>query len=137
MRSRPGRRLRMVDKDAQSSGVEPLRALVQSAMDAAGLIPADVTRLTGISSQNLSLLLRREKPYGSRPPSIDTMQRLEKVPGLSQRAIARAVAESIGLVVTVDVNDATPLRRSVHNMVDKFPEDELPRVLQILIAMFD
>lgn len=135
------RRLRVVDHGAHASSVEPLARCVQQALDALGWKPAKACEATGISSQHMSQILNRKKPYGSRPPNIDTLQKLQKIPGLSELDILRAVGESTGIgrpqgqepfVVEWSAN-----RRAVHNIVDKLPEQQLARVAQVLMAMFD
>jgi transcriptional regulator with XRE-family HTH domain len=135
------RRLRVVDhrRDPVIMG-EPLARAVRSALDALGWKPADAARATGLSSQHLSQILNRKKPYGSRPPSASTQQALEKIPGLSHLDIARALGESTGigrLDGQTTAVEMTATRRAVHNLVDKLSEEQLPRALQVLIAMFD
>lgn len=120
---------------------EPLARLVQSALDALGWKAADAERATGLSSQHLSQIRNRRKPYAAnRGPEIDTLQKLEKIPGLSMLDINRAVGDSMGIGRpggdTTEV-EMTATRRAVHNIVDKLSEEQLPRALQVLVAMFD
>jgi transcriptional regulator with XRE-family HTH domain len=117
--------------------MEPLASLIREAIDAEGLSQADVMRLTGLKRQHLSQLLNRRERYRSRPPKTETLQALAKVPGLSIERIADAVAESTGMPrPNVDYSaQQTPLRRSVHSVVDKIPEGELNRALQVLVAL--
>lgn len=113
---------------------------MQQALDALGWKPAEAVRATGISSQHMSQILNRKKPYGSRPPSIETLDALEKIPGLSQLDILRAVGESTGIgraAADPYLVEWSPTRRAVHNIVDKLPEEQLARVAQVLMAMFD
>lgn len=135
------RRLRVVDHGAQPRAVEPLANCVQQALDALGWNAARASKETGISSQHMSQILKRKQPYGSRPPTIETLQKLEKIPGLSQLDILRAVGESTGIGRPAGESpylvEWSPTRRAVHNIVDKLPEDQLARVAQILMAMFD
>lgn len=126
----------MADRGPHRVGMEPLALLVREAMDAAGLRVADVSRLTGLNRQHVSQIANRADPY-TREPSIDTMQKLALIPGLSIERIARAVAESTGRPIpsAPELPAYSPLRRSVHAVVDKIPEDDLPRALQILTAL--
>lgn len=105
-------------------------------MDAAGLRVADVAEITGLNRQHVSQITNRAEPY-TREPTIKTMQALAKIPGLSVERIALAVAQSTGrpLPVGQELPTITPLRRSVHAVVDKIAEDDLPRALQILTAL--
>jgi hypothetical protein len=123
-------------------GSEPLARCVQQALDALGWRPADAMRATGLSSQLLSQILNRSKPYGDRPPKTSTLQALAEIPGLSMLDVTRAVGESMGIAARppgehmIEV-DWSPSRRSLHNLIDKLPEDDLPRALQVLLAMFN
>ena len=136
MRDKRKRHLRMAERRAHFVGMEPLARLVREAMDAGGLRVTDVARITGLNRQLVSQIANRSEPY-LREPEIKTMQALAKVPGLSIEAIALAVAQSTGrpLPTTPDFPAMTPMRRSVHAIVDKIAEDDLPRALQILTAL--
>jgi len=121
--------------------VEPLARCVQQALDALGWKPAQAVKATGLSSQHMSQILNRKKPYGSRPPSTETLDTLEKITGLSQLDILRAVGESTGIGRPQGSEpylvEWSPTRRAIHNIVDKLPEEQLARVAQVLMAMFD
>ena len=120
-------------------GREPLARLVQSALDAQGWKPAQAAEVTGLSRQHISQILSRRDRY-TRPPKPETIQALAKIPGLSQYDVLSAVGTSIGVAGQdgqVFEVEWSANRRTVHNVVDKIPEDQLPRVLQILIAMLD
>jgi len=123
---------------AHAPGVEPLARLVRAARDAAGLVDADLARITGLSTQHVSQIVNHEKRY-SRPPTARTLQALQKIPGLSQADILRAVQESSGLGVSSKTAPVkwTGARRSAHNLIDRFPESALPSVVQILGALLD
>lgn len=116
--------------------VEPLRKAVQEALDAAGMSAADAERVTGLSSQYLSQLLKRDKRY-TRPPAIEKMQALAKIPGLGITDVVRAVSLSLGYPIPATITDGatTGIRRSVHNLVDEFDEEHLSGVLQVLLAL--
>lgn len=125
----------MAEDDDQTRLVEPLARTVRGALRAANMTQADAVRVTGVSSQHLSQIVNRRKRY-SRPPSVATMQRLAKIPGLSVEDVARAVTQSAGIPVSVELQSASSLRRAVqHNLVDEIPEDQLARVFQVLRAM--
>lgn len=136
MRDKGKRHLRVADRGKHRVGMEPLARLVREAMDAEGLRVTDVARLTELSRQHVSQIVNRAEHY-TREPEIETMQALAKIPGLSIAAIAEAVAESTGrpLPAAPELPGWTPLRRSVHAVVDKIAEDDLPRALQILTAL--
>lgn len=105
-------------------------------MDAAGLSQADVARLTGLSSQLVSQLVNRKQNYSpNRPPEIDTLQRLERIPGLSQQRIAQAVAESMGTVPPAP--EETPLRATVRGILDQLPEEKLASAMKLLLTLFE
>lgn len=128
-------RLRVVDRRAHPPGMEPLARTVRDAMDAAGLSQAEVAELTKLSPQHIQQIVSRRENY-TRPPKIETLQALARIPNLSIEMIAEAVAESTGMPRPAGlVVEMTPLRRSVHTVVDKIPEDELARALQILTAL--
>jgi transcriptional regulator with XRE-family HTH domain len=135
--------LRVVDHqgDPLIMGREPLARLVRQALIAANWKAAKAAEVTGLSSQHMSQILNRKKPYGNRPPTIATQQKLAKIPGLSQLDIARAVGESMGIAgrppgeKVLEV-DWSPNRRNLHNLVDKLPEEDLPRALGVLLAVF-
>lgn len=142
MRGREQPRLRVASSgdDPAVMGVEPLARCVQQALDALGWKPADAARATGLSSQLLSQILNRQKPYRDRPPKVATLQALEKIPGLSALDISRAVGESMGIGRPggdVSAVEMTATRRAVHNVVDKLSEEQLTRALQVLVLMFD
>ena len=141
MRDREGRRLRVARASGNPVSVEPLAHCVQQALDALGWNAARAAKETGLSPQHMSQILNRKKPYGSRPPKIETLQALEQIPGLSQLDILRAVGESTGIGrppgAAPFLVEWSPTRRAVHNIVDKLPEEQLGRVAQILMAMFD
>lgn len=127
----------MASRGPHRVGMEPLARLIRERMDVEGLRVADVARITGLDRRHVSQMINRSEPYVD-GPQIDTMQQLAKVPGLDITEIARAVAESTGQPVptpAADLAPMTPLRRSVHAVVDKIGEDELPRALQILTAL--
>lgn len=126
----------MANNGAHIRYVEPLSKAVKAALDAAGMTPADATRVTGLSSQLLSQILNRRERY-TRPPKIDTMQKLARIPGLTITDVARAVSISVGYPLPAEVTgEATSaLRRSVHNVIDDFPEEHLSGVLQVLLAV--
>lgn len=136
LRDRRKRHLRMANAGPHRVGMEPLARLVREAMDAADLRVSDVARLTGLHRQHVSQIVNRAEPY-TREPEIETMQALALIPGLSIERIALAVAESTGrpLPSAPDLPTMTPMRRSVHAVVDKIAEDDLPRALQILTAL--
>lgn len=120
--------------------MEPLARCVQQALDALGWKAAKAAEVTGLSSQHLSQILHRKKNY-VRPPSPQTLQALAKIPGLSHLDILRAVGESTGIGrpqgAEPFVLEWSASRRTVHNLVDKLPEEKLNSVTQILIAMLD
>lgn len=127
----------MARGQAQPPGVEPLAQLVRDAMDASGYTQADVARMTQLSSQLVEQIVNRTKPYG-RAPAIKTQQALARIPGLSIESIAEAVLRSTGQPLPAlpeHAGDMTPARRNLHAVVDKLPESELDRALQILIAL--
>lgn len=128
----------MASASAHAPGVEPLARLIRAARDAAGLNDADLARITGLSTQHVSQIVNRQKNY-TRPPTVDTLQALQKIPGLSQPDILRAVQESTGLGVSSAAAQVkwTGARRSAHNLIDRFPESRLPGVVQILSALLD
>lgn len=137
MRGLSKRHLRMAEGRSHSPGMEPLARAVRDAMDAAGLDQADVVERTGLTRQHVSQIVNRTQGYG-RAPNIATLQALAKIPGLSLQMIADAVARSTGQ--PRPPADAlapvwSPLRRSVHAVVDKIAEEDLPRALQILVAL--
>lgn len=137
MREQDRARLRVARAGSHPPGVEPLAAVVREAMDAAGLSQSDVERITELDRRHISQIVNRAKNY-TRPPTIDTMQALARIPGLSIETVADAVFRSTGQPrpsVAIDGASMTPLRRSVHAVVDKIPEDDLTRALQILIAL--
>lgn len=113
--------------------------VVRQAMDAAGMSNADAARTTGLSDQHISQILNRQKRYTSgRLPTAETQQQLAKLPGLSLEDIQRALAKSAGIKwATVDAPQASGLRRNVHNLIDEFADDQLARVLQVLLALRD
>lgn len=135
------RRLRVADLEAHAGGVEPLARCVQQALDALGWKAADACRATGLSSQLMSQILHRQKPYGDRPPKVSTLQALEKIPGLSNLDILRAVGESTGIGRPPGqapyIVEWTATRRAVHNIIDKLPEEQLPKAAQLLMVLFD
>jgi hypothetical protein len=48
------------------------------------------------------------------------------------------LAKSAGIKwATVDAPQASGLRRNVHNLIDEFADDQLARVLQVLLALRD
>lgn len=126
----------MADDAPHRVGMEPLARLVREAMNVEGLRVADVARLTELNRQHVSQIINRATPY-QREPDINTMQALARIPGLSIERIAEAVAMSTGrpLPTAPEMPGWTPLRRSVHAVVDKIAEDELPRALQVLTAL--
>lgn len=128
----------MANAAAHAPGVEPLARLIRAARDAAGLNDADLARVTGLSTQHISQLVNRPKNY-TRPPKAQTLQALQRIPGLSQADILRAVQESTGLGVSGKTAQVkwTGARRSAHNLVDRFPEGRLSSVVQILSALLD
>lgn len=136
MRDKQDRHLRMADHRAHRVGMEPLARLVNEAMEVAGLRNADVEQMTGLDRRHVSQIANRRVPY-KREPDIATMQALAKIPGLSIERIAEAVAQSTGrpLPAAPELVVLSPLRRSVHAIVDKIDEGDLPRALQILTAL--
>jgi len=127
----------MVRGRAHHPGMEPLARVVRDAMDAAGLTQSDVERMTGLDRRHISQIVNRKQNY-TRPPSIETLQALAKIPGLDITTIADAIARSTGMPrppVDELAPKMTPLRVSVHAVVDKIPEDDLARALQILTAL--
>lgn len=128
--------MRMADHEPHRVGMEPLARLVREAMDVEGLRVADVARTTGLNRQHVSQIVNRAERYRDEP-KIETMQALARIPGLSIERIAEAVAASVGrpLPTAPEAPGWTPLRRSVHAVVDKIDEDELPRALQVLTAL--
>jgi transcriptional regulator with XRE-family HTH domain len=106
-------------------------------MDAEGLRVSDVARITGLSRQYVSQVVNRVKPYG-RAPAPEKLQALAKIPGLSLDDIAKAVAESTGQPLpsadALTATEMTPLRRHVHTVVDKIPEQRLDHLLQVLLT---
>lgn len=136
MRARDFGHLRAVRNGSHPSPMrgEPLAVLVRGALDAAGITPAEAARLTGLSTQHISQILNRRQRY-NRPPTIATMQKLAKLPGLSLTDVQRAVAESARIATAAEGESISPVRRSAHAMIEEFAEDELPRVLQVLLAL--
>jgi transcriptional regulator with XRE-family HTH domain len=129
--------LRMARSQAHAPGVEPLAQLVRQAMDAAGYNQADVARLTGLNAQHVEQIVNRTEPYG-RAPTVKTQQALAKIPGLSIEDIAEAILRSTGQPLPTLAEfgaTMTPTRRNLHAVVDKLPEAELNRALQILVAL--
>lgn len=127
----------MARTEAHAPGVEPLAQLVRQAMDAAGYNQADVVRLTGLKSQHVEQIVNRIQPYG-RAPRVDTQQALAKIPGLSITDIAEAILRSTGQPLPELPEFGTSMtaaRRNLHAVVDKIPESELHRALQILVAL--
>lgn len=116
--------------------MEPLARLIREVMDAEGLRVSDMETITGLDRRHLSQIVNRAEPY-KREPEIDTMLALAKIPGLSLEQIAEAVARSTGrpLPAAPDPRPLTPMRRSVYAVIDKIPEEDLPRALQILTAL--
>lgn len=137
MRDNEPRRLRMARAAAHPPGMEPVARVVREAMDAAGMNQAAAAKATGLKPQHIEQIVNRKKPYSTRPPKIETLQALAKLPGLTRRALDAAVAESTGIGVVIEVEPISSARRSAHALVDKFPEDQLPRVVQILITLLD
>lgn len=129
--------LRVVRREAHPPGMEPLAQLIRDAMDAEGLSQADVVRITKLKRQHVSQLLNRRVPYTTRPPTIETLTALELIKGLTARSIAEAVARSTGIGVTTEEAKASANLRTARALLEKFPEDQLPRVVQVLIAMLD
>lgn len=117
--------------------MEPLATVVREAMEAAGLNQSEVARLTGLNRAHVGQIVNRTTNY-NRPPTVDTLQALALIPGLSITTIADAVARSTGQPrpPADDLAPASsPLRRSVHAVVEKIPEEDLNRALQILVAL--
>lgn len=137
LRGNIGYGLRVVSPDRTLGGVTALARLVQGALDAAGMRPADAMRRTGLSSQLLSQILKRQEPYSpDRPPSTTTLQALEKIPGLSQKAILQAVRESTEGALTV-VPRWSAERTAALGLVEKMPEKKLPGVVKLLTTVLD
>lgn len=135
MRDRGKRHLRMADHGPHRVGMEPLARLVREAMDVEGLRITDVARITGLYRQHVSQIVNRAENYRDEP-KIETMQALAKIPGLTIERIAEAVAQSTGrpLPAAPELPTMTPLRRSVHAVVDKIAEEDLARALHVLTA---
>lgn len=136
MRAKAKRHLRMADLGMQRVGMEPLARLVREAMKVEELRVTDVTRLTGLNRQHVSQIINRAAPY-QREPEIETMQALARIPGLTVERVAEAVAQSTGrpLPTAPELPGWTPLRRSVHAVVDKIAEDDLPNALTLLTTL--
>lgn len=137
MRRQDRGHLRMARVEAHAPGVEPLAQLIRQAMDAAGYNQADVARLTGLHPQLVSQIVNRTKPYG-RAPKVETQQALAKIPGLSIKDVAEAILRSTGQPLPELAEfgaTMTATRRNLHAVVDKIPEGELNRALQILVAL--
>lgn len=126
----------MAKSGAQRVGMEPLARLLRECMDAQGFTVADLARFTNLDRRHVSQIVNRSDPY-KREPSIETMQKLAEIPGLSIDRIALAIAESTGRPVgrPVDIAPISPMRRSAHGMIDQIAEEELPRVLKYLATM--
>lgn len=114
--------------------VEPLARLLRAVRDAAGLKDADIARLTGLNPQHVSQLVNRLEPYKA-APLIRTQQALARIPGLDLSEIAAAIQESTGTQTRVVDDTMSRARKHAHSMIDDFSEDELPRVLQVLLAL--
>lgn len=118
---------------------EPLAKLVYEAMVAAGWSQAKVAKEAALSSQHVSQLVNRRRPYKqNRLPDPETLQGLAKIPGLTILDVTKAARESAGIGDEPKVTEMTSgLRRNVHNVVDEFPDDRLAGVLQVLLALRD
>lgn len=128
--------MRVIRGDAHDHPVEPLAKLVQTKLDALGWRPTgpEVTRVTGLSRQYLSQLLKRQEPYRS-SPTVAKQQQLAKIPGLTIEMIVSAINESRGVTIPTieEERGQSQARRSVHSVVDDLPEEALPGVLQMLV----
>lgn len=79
------------------------RRLVQETMDAKGLRPAEVARLTGLSRQTLSKLLNDDREVLTQRPDLQTAEALAEGLGLRVEVVLAAIASSMGLPVKVSV----------------------------------
>lgn len=138
MRTATSYGLRVVTEGRTLQGVTPLGRLVQDALDALGWKAADAMRATGLSSQLLSNILTRAEPYSpDRPPTSKTLQALEEIPGLTQRAILQAVRASTEGAPEPAAVHWSPHRTAARRLIEQIPEKKLPGVVQLLAALLD
>jgi transcriptional regulator with XRE-family HTH domain len=127
----------MAKDQAHPPGVEPLAQVVRDVMDARGYNQAELAKWTGLKPQHIEQIVNRTKPYG-RAPRVDTQEALARIPGLSIEAIAEAVLRSTGQPLPPARPEGAEMsvkRRSLHSIVDKLPDDELDRAMDLLITL--
>ena len=120
--------------------VEPLAKLVTDALRAAGWSHAEAARHTGLSRSYIGQVANRKKRYSpGRTPSNEKIEGLARIPGLSKQDIATALYQSTGTPMPrplrVVGDEVSPVRKSVENYVADFPDEYLPGLLQVLIAV--